>query len=480
MSNERAPKGTISLALPMGDRPEPHTARTWLEMVMYDREFGSQHLHPNRPYLTVAGAGFITNARNELVRQFLAQPEDNRADWLLFLDDDQLYPEHLLEILIASADPVERRIVAMPVWRFITNDGGPVRVTHNVFDVDEQGGIIEWVDPFPPNAVIQVGAIGSGCMLIHRTALEETQQVAIANGRGAKWCWFVQQVYLPADVAEGEDVWFCRLAAASGIAVWMNTSMTLQHAKTIMLQGPAPAGSLSIGGEPGWFHSEAVPEAVEAVDVIVPVLHRPQNVKPLMDSLKATAPLATAWFVCEPDDLIEWAEVEKHGGKRLVHPGTFAEKVNYAYGQTSAPWLMLVGDDVVFRRGWLDQAEHVAAQTGGKVIGTNDLGNARVMAGEHATHMMIRRSYIDDVGASWDGPGVVCHEGYSHWFVDDELISAAKQRNTFQPALGSIVEHMHPYWGKADKDDVYAKGEANAAKDKATFNARYRKSLASI
>jgi hypothetical protein len=465
----------------MGDRPEPHTARTWLEVVMYDCYHGNRHIHPSRPFLTVAGAGFVTNARNELVRKFLAQPEDDRADWLLFLDDDQVYPEYLLEILMGSAHPVERRIVAMPVWRFISNDGGPIRVTHNVFDVDEGGGIIEWTEPFPENAVIQVPAVGTGCMLIHRTVLEEMQQVAIENGRGAKWCWFAQQTYLPADVCEGEDIWFCRLAAATGIPVWINTSMTLQHAKTIMLQGPAPAGSLSIGGEPGWFYTEEVtPAATEPVDVIVPVLHRPQNVKPLMDSLKATAPLATAWFVCEPDDLIQWAEVEKHGGKRLVYPGTFAQKVNYAYTQTSAPWLMLVGDDVVFRNGWLDEAQAVAAKTGGNVIGTNDLGNARVMAGEHATHMMIRRSYIDEVGASWDGPGVVCHEGYSHWFVDDELICAAKQRKTFHPALRSIVEHMHPIWGKAKNDDVYAKGQEGVAKDKETFNRRFRKSLAAV
>jgi hypothetical protein len=36
MSDTRAPNGTVSWALAMGDRPEPHTARTWLEVVMYD------------------------------------------------------------------------------------------------------------------------------------------------------------------------------------------------------------------------------------------------------------------------------------------------------------------------------------------------------------------------------------------------------------------------------------------------------------
>jgi hypothetical protein len=240
------------------------------------------------------------------------------------------------EILMASADPVERRIVALPVWRFISNDGGPIRVTHNVFDVDEGGGIIEWTDAFPENAVIQVPAVGTGCMLIHRTVLEDMQQVAIANGRGAKWCWFAQQVYLPADVCEGEDIWFCRLAAASGIPVWINTSIVLQHAKTIMLQGPAPEGSLSIGGEPGWFYKPEAPAPepepvvfAGRVAVIVPVLRRPQNAAPFMRSLLLTTEQCTVYAIADDDD-VETADAWRSAGATVVPSTgtTFAIKVN--------------------------------------------------------------------------------------------------------------------------------------------------------
>jgi hypothetical protein len=478
MSDERVPKETISLALPMAGGVEPHTAGSWMEVVHYDGRFGGQHLHYNRPFLRVAGAT-VTNARNELVRQFLEQPEDNQADWLLFLDDDQMYPEYLLEMLMASVDPKERRIVALPVWRFISNNGGPVRVTHNVFDLDDGGGIIEWTEPFPQDALIQVPAVGTGCMMIHRSALEDIQTVAQANGFGAKWCWFLERVYLPADVKEGEDIWFCRMATAAGIPIFVNTSITLQHAKTIMLQGFAPEGSLSIGGEPGWFHKQA--DAVRPihdtpVDVIIPVLHRPQNIKPLMDSLKATAPNATAWFVTEPNDVIVWAEVKNQGGELLVHPGTFAEKVNHGYTQTSAEFMVVVGDDVKFHPGWLNEALHAAATTGKSVIGTNDLGNPRVKRGDHAVHFMIRRSYIDETGASWDGPGVVCHEGYRHCYVDDEIITAAKQRDKWQPCLTSVVEHLHPYFGKAEHDDTYKLGESAMKADQKLFKQRFMES----
>jgi hypothetical protein len=135
----------------------------------------------------------------------------------------------------------------------------------------------------------------------------------------------------------------------------------------------------------------------------------------------------------------------------------------------------LAGDDVRFRPGWLDQAQEVARRYDGQVIGTNDLANPRVMRGEHATHMMISREYILEQGSSWDGPGVVCHEGYHHWFVDDEIVTLAKQRKVFQMALGSEVEHVHPMVGKAENDDVYDLGAAKSAEDEKLFKARFRK-----
>src|SRR4029077_20483144 len=152
-------------------------------------------------------------------------------------------------------------------------------------------------------------------------------------------------------------------------------------------------------------------------------------------------------------------------------PGTFAEKVNQAYRETDEPWLFLVGDDVRFQPGWLDQAQH-AARDGAHVIGTNDLHNPLVLKGEHATHLLIRRNYIDERGASWDGPKVVCHEGYGHWFVDNEIVSVAKQRKVWAFAHHSKVEHLHPLWGGAETDATYELGQSRIVEDKALFEAR--------
>jgi hypothetical protein len=209
------------------------------------------------------------------------------------------------------------------------------------------------------------------------------------------------------------------------------------------------------------------------VAVLVPVLRRPQNAEPFMRSLRASTGLATVYAIADdddPDTIRAWADA---GAQVIVgNARTFGRKANLGYTKTSEPWLFLVGDDVKFHAGWLDHAQHVADVLAADVVGTNDLGNPRVLAGEHGTHLLVRRSYVDEVGASWDGPAVVAHEGYLHWFVDDEIVVAAKRRGVWQMALGSVVEHQHPLFGKGAEDEVYVLGQSHAEEDRTLYLAR--------
>lgn len=215
----------------------------------------------------------------------------------------------------------------------------------------------------------------------------------------------------------------------------------------------------------------------EQTAVIVPVMRRPQNAAPFMESLRATTDDAVVYPVCDDSDyptIEAWEEAGAEPVIRIPRPdrdGTFAEKVNFAAALTYEPWLFITGDDVRFHPGWL---EHARAAAGDRydVIGTNDLANPRVMAGQHGTHLLIRRSYVDEQGASWDGPGVVCHEGYRHWYVDDEVVTAARQRGAWASARASVVEHLHPLFGKGTNDDVYRLGQSHAAQDGALFQRR--------
>lgn len=213
------------------------------------------------------------------------------------------------------------------------------------------------------------------------------------------------------------------------------------------------------------------------LNILVPVMRRPQNAEPFMQSLRATcteeeADVVAIYDADDTDTMMAWQDVMAAVLQCPVPAGTFPQKINHGFNHTDRPWVLLVGDDVQFHPNWYEAAVRCIQQSGCMVIGTNDLGNGAVTAGQHATHMIINRQYVMDLGASWDGPGVVCHEGYHHSYVDDEIVHAAKQRGTWASAHDSIVEHLHPGWGKSPHDEVYALGGSTMPIDAQLFHQR--------
>lgn len=209
-----------------------------------------------------------------------------------------------------------------------------------------------------------------------------------------------------------------------------------------------------------------------SVDVLVPVLDRPHQAAPFMASLGDLSVKVTV--IAEPHDIdtitawaltdaTVWVDARAH---------TFAEKINAGFKVTRAPWVLLAGDDCRFTPGWLDAALETAT-SGACVIGTNDERNRRVVKGSHSCHPLVSRQYVTEQGATWtDGPGVVCHEGYRHNYVDDELVAVAKQRSVWAMAYGSVIHHLHPVWGTAPNDSTYQLGQQYADADRALFKAR--------
>jgi hypothetical protein len=411
----------------------------------------------------------VVEGRNEVVREFLT----SSAEWLFFVDSDMGFEPDALERLIDAADPVERPIVGGLCFGF-----GPIgdrlgvgsalikRPFPTIFDLrekeDDVGFQPRW--GYVPGAVQQCAATGAALILIHRSVFTSILE---------KWgeVWFDRMKHPGAKKLWGEDTSFCMRAGLLGFPVWIHAGVQTSHSKVIMVTQDV-------------FMSELVAQpATEDVTVIVPVVGRPQNAKPFMQSLRASTGLASVVVVGEKGDEETLAAWNTEGADVVLRTDlkSFAEKVNAGKREflaDTATWFFIVGDDVRFHAGWLDHAQQVARNTGAKVVGTNDLANVRVTSGEHATHLLIARDYIDEVGASWDGPGVVCHEGYRHWYVDDEIVLAAKQRGVWAPALASVVEHFHPLFGTAPDDETYRKGQRHAGKDKALFVRRVQEHAA--
>jgi glycosyltransferase involved in cell wall biosynthesis len=212
--------------------------------------------------------------------------------------------------------------------------------------------------------------------------------------------------------------------------------------------------------------------------VVVPVLDRPHNVRPLIDSLAAaTCEPYRLLFVCTPQCLAEIAAVDEAGAERLFVPfqehGDYARKINTAYEQSTEPFLFCGADDLHFHKGWLGAALDRMTDPQVGVVGTQDLGNARVLAGVHSTHSLVRRSYIDAHGTI-DTPRQVLHEGYWHEYCDDELVGTAKRRGAWAFAEDSIVEHLHPTFEKAATDDIYERQIERMRHSRPLFRMRSR------
>ena len=223
---------------------------------------------------------------------------------------------------------------------------------------------------------------------------------------------------------------------------------------------------------------------MDRVAVIVPAM-RAECVGPLVESFHYHRDESTTlYFVVDPDNepLIKEITPWSGGIVQIItsdRGSTFAQKANVGYLNTTEDWIFLCGEDVEFTPGWLKSPRELSTRW--DVIGTNDAAegetkNPDVAAGRHADHWFTRRTYIDEQGASLEGPGSFCPEAYFHWWTDKEVIELAKARGVFSPCLDSHVIHLHPgYLGDEQaraNDAVYMKAVEWRERDETTWRRR--------
>lgn len=221
--------------------------------------------------------------------------------------------------------------------------------------------------------------------------------------------------------------------------------------------------------------------------IVVPVLARPQNARPLVESVAETA--SVEWrliFVVSEDDSAEleacWVERQRNERvsvfvvENVPGPGDYAAKIQKGYDLgPRSPHVLLAADDLEFHPGWDTAALEVFAEYDAGVVGTNDLAHPEVKAGRHSTHPFVARKYIDSRGGVVGQPGQVYFDGYSHNYVDVELVQTAQTRGCYAHCHASRIQHRHPLWDRSvAKDETYAKGRAGFQADRALFESRKR------
>jgi hypothetical protein len=207
---------------------------------------------------------------------------------------------------------------------------------------------------------------------------------------------------------------------------------------------------------------------VAELSILVPVLRRPGNVHRLVDDIAAATTDVDfeIVFISTVGDTGEHDAIEAERTRRdvtirhltmpPVRAGDYARKINHAIASLEATWYFLGADDLHFHPGWFSSAMFAHTQTECLVVGTNDLGNSRVQVGDHSTHTLVHRDYV--ARGTIDDPTRLLHEGYVHCYVDDEFIQTAIHRGEFVSVTSSVVEHLHPDWGKSDRRNDVAYG----------------------
>jgi hypothetical protein len=221
------------------------------------------------------------------------------------------------------------------------------------------------------------------------------------------------------------------------------------------------------------------------IDILIPVLRRPENAQKVVDSIRAsTMSEYRILFICSPRDIPQINACSQTGAQVLLtdwNPGSgdYARKINLGFAHGDSEWVFQGADDVIFHPNW-DVAAIWASRNGKRVIGTNDLHNPSVRKGTHSTHSLIMRSYVEERPATVDESDPVLFEGYDHQYVDLELVTVAKWRKEFQMAKNAIVEHFHPHWGNAVSDPTYRKAMRRSVADRNLYRERMGLSRARV
>jgi glycosyltransferase involved in cell wall biosynthesis len=193
------------------------------------------------------------------------------------------------------------------------------------------------------------------------------------------------------------------------------------------------------------------------VAILIPTYKRPHRIKEVIDNIRSVTnmDLAEIVFIVEEDDYEVVNECKKYEEKIIFNKRikSYAGAMNTAVRELDNEFFFAASDDFLFHKNWLEPL--LTYSVAYSVVGANDLGNPMVAAGQLAVSYLIKKSYLSR--AVLDSPGDMVFEGYLHNFTDTEMTQTAIFQNEYGYCPESIVEHMHPDFGKSERDETYNK-----------------------
>ena len=179
-------------------------------------------------FIQVGNKGLTTRSRNIVVKTFLDTTE---CEWLLMIDSDERISVETFNKLCAAAHDKERPIISALVFAAFFQDDDSLRAVPTIYrDLGEQG--LSPMDDYPEDSIIEVDAVGTGCLMIHRSVFEYMQENANEN-QGKDWAWFAEGAIK--GTYFGEDLLFSKRLKSFGYKIHAHTGAILPHQKEFWL-----------------------------------------------------------------------------------------------------------------------------------------------------------------------------------------------------------------------------------------------------
>lgn len=188
-------------------------------------------------YIVTKSTAAIDLAREQTVEDAL----ELDPEWLLFLDSDVIPPLDVFHRLRRHDHPivsglyfVDGEFVHPAMW-VLNEDESPSSV-----DFDDDGNML-YGDTHSPssvpigeNGLVTVDAVGLGCLLVHRSVIDDLERPWFKWTEGyEEHPWDLRHAGGRPGISE--DFYFCHKAQQAGYDIYVDTTVRCGHEKTCLL-----------------------------------------------------------------------------------------------------------------------------------------------------------------------------------------------------------------------------------------------------
>lgn len=196
-----------------------------LGTIFYDMAH-ERHLNNPGGWANLHSGPNVSMARNAMVTTFLG----GSADWMLMLDTDIVFPPFLVSLMVKRARELEATVLSGLYWGMRGNADGPGATAFpvaylSVTDNPDDLGPLKMLPAQP----IPVDGVGAGCLLVHRSALEDLRAAEV----NPVFPYFQETVR--SGHIMSEDLEFCLRLGEAGHQVWFDPTIEVGHMKDIPL-----------------------------------------------------------------------------------------------------------------------------------------------------------------------------------------------------------------------------------------------------